>query len=359
MISDLPTSESPKIKILYFSSKFINFLKIFNLFYTYFKLRLFKLNKMDEDCNVKELEDFEIIEKVGGKFKNNIVFNLEGTYGVVYKCKNRKTNEIVALKKIRLENEDEGIPSTAIREISILCQMKHPNIVKLNQIIDADQKLYLIFEYLEYDLKKYLDLKGGPLPPETVKSYLYQIISSIKHCHSKRVLHRDLKPQNLLIDEKGEVIKLADFGLARSYGVPIRALTHEVLTLWYRAPEILLGQKEYSTPVDIWSLGLIFYEMAHRKPLFAGDSEIDQIFKIFQMHGTPDETTWPGVTKLSEYKKTFPQFKPKGIAAYNKYIDPQGLDLLSQMLQIDPAKRISAKRALNHPFFDDLDKSKF
>lgn len=135
--------------------------------------------------------------------------------------------------------------------------MHHMGIVKLIETINGDKKLYLIFEFLDYDLKKYLDAKGGPLPLNLVKSYLYQITAALRYCHSKRILHRDLKPQNLLIDKNG-IIKLADFGLARAFGVPIKTLTHEVLTLWYRAPEILLGQKEYSTPVDIWSLGLIF-----------------------------------------------------------------------------------------------------
>ena len=292
----------------------------------------------------EQLEKYTKVEKVG-----------EGTYGVVYKCKVKDTNDYVALKKIRLENEDEGIPSTSIREISILKQLRHPNIVYLIDLIHGEKKLYLVFEYMDHDLKKFLDINNGPLTPELVKSYLYQILIAINFCHSKRILHRDLKPQNLLIDKDG-IIKVADFGLARSFGIPIKTLTHEILTLWYRAPEILLGQKEYSTPVDMWSIGLIFYEMAHRKPLFAGDCEIDQIFKIFQMFGTPNESTWPGVTRLPEFKLTFPQFKGKGISAYNRNIDHVGLDLLSKMIQIDPCKRISAKQALQHPYFNDLRK---
>ena len=292
----------------------------------------------------EQLEKYTKVEKVG-----------EGTYGVVYKCRVKDTNDFVALKKIRLENEDEGIPSTSIREISILKQLRHPNIVYLIDLIHGEKKLYLVFEYMDHDLKKFLDINNGPLTPELVKSYLFQILIAINFCHSKRILHRDLKPQNLLIDKDG-IIKVADFGLARSFGIPIKTLTHEILTLWYRAPEILLGQKEYSMPVDMWSIGLIFYEMAHRKPLFAGDCEIDQIFKIFQMFGTPNEKTWPGITKLPEFKLTFPQFKGKGLSAYNRNIDNIGLDLLNKMIQIDPCKRISAKQALQHPYFNDLRK---
>ena len=160
-------------------------------------------------------------------------------------------------------------------------------------------------------------------------------------------MHRDLKPQNLLIDTKGN-IKLADFGLARAYGLPIKTYTHEVVTLWYRAPEILMGAKEYSTSVDLWSVGAIMVEMAQKKPLFPGDSEIDQLFKIFKLHGTPNEDSWPGVSKLRDFKNTFPKFRGGKLQENSKNLDSFGLDLVSKMMNIDPAKRISARVALQH-----------
>ncbi|XP_035749291.1 cyclin-dependent kinase 3 isoform X2 [Egretta garzetta] len=157
--------------------------------------------------------------------------------------------------------EAEGVPSTAIREISLLKELKHPNIVRLLDVIHSQKKLYLVFEYLNQDLKKYMDSsRTGEFPLSLAKNYVFQLLQGVSFCHSHRVIHRDLKPQNLLINEAG-AIKLADFGLARAFGVPLRTYTHEVVTLWYRAPEILLGCKYYSTAVDIWSIGCIFAEM--------------------------------------------------------------------------------------------------
>ena len=293
------------------------------------------------------MEDYVKIEKIG-----------EGTYGVVYKGRHKKTNRLVALKKIRLESEEEGVPSTAIREISLLKELQHPNIVGLEDVLMQENKLYLVFEFLSMDLKRYMDTipSGQFMDKMLVKSYTYQIIQGILFCHRRRVLHRDMKPQNLLIDNKG-IIKLADFGLARAFGIPVRVYTHEVVTLWYRAPEILLGSQRYSTPVDIWSIGCIFAEMVTKRPLFHGDSEIDQLFRIFRTLTTPTEEDWPGVTSMPDYKPTFPSWKTNSLAQSVKQMDNTGLDLLQEMLIYDPAQRISAKKALNHTYFANLDKS--
>eukprot|EP00347_Sterkiella_histriomuscorum_P014622 403360177 len=280
----------------------------------------------------------------------------EGTYGIVYKSRDRETGEIVALKKIRLEHADEGIPSTAIREIALLQELRHPNIVQLKDIVHGENKLYLIFEYFNLDMKKYLDQNGGPLTPPQVKSMLYQLLQGLVHCHKRRIMHRDLKPSNLLVDFKGQHMKIADFGLARTFGLPLKSYTHEVVTLWYRAPEILLGQKVYSTAVDMWSVGCIFYEMAHKRPLFYGDSEIGQIFKIFKIMGTPTDETWQGIGELPEFKFTFPHWKTdatQNLIKMSSNMDETAVDLLIKMVHLEPSKRISAKEALQHPYFQD------
>ncbi|KAJ7186520.1 kinase-like domain-containing protein [Mycena filopes] len=300
------------------------------------------------------MDRYAKIEKVGDR-----------TYGVVYKARDSTTGAIVALKKIRLEAEDEGVPSTAIREISLLKELNEEHIVRLLDIVHAEQKLYLVFEFLDVDLKRYIENGNRdhtPIAPHVVKKFTHNLAAGLRFCHAHRILHRDLKPQNLMIsqDERGridahgngEILKLADFGLARAFGLPMRTYTHEVVTLWYRAPEVLLGGRYYSTALDMWSVGCIFAEMAmHGTPLFPGDSEIDQIFKIFRIMGTPNAISWPGIESLPDYKPTFPQWSPQELARVVPALDPDGLDMLQATLMYDSTKRISAKRALVHPYF--------
>ncbi|XP_051863589.1 cyclin-dependent kinase 2 [Drosophila sulfurigaster albostrigata] len=288
----------------------------------------------------KILDNFQQAEKIG-----------EGTYGIVYKACNNQTGKDVALKKIRLEGESEGVPSTAIREISLLKNLRHKNVVELHDVVISGNNLYMIFEYLNMDLKKLMDKKKDVFTPQLIKSYMYQIFDALNFCHTNRILHRDLKPQNLLVDTEGN-IKLADFGLARAFNVPMRAYTHEVVTLWYRAPEILLGTKFYSTGVDIWSLGCIFAEMIMRRSLFPGDSEIDQLYRIFRTLSTPDESKWPGVTQLPDFKAKFPKWEASNVPSAIR--EHEAHELIMSMLCYDPNLRISAKNALLHAYFNDV-----
>merc|ERR1711934_504896 len=293
-------------------------------------------------------ERYEKLEKIG-----------EGTYGVVYRAKDKESGDIVALKKVRMGNEDEGVPSTALREIALLKEIKHPNTVGLLDVESSESKLYLIFEFCDSDLKKYMNNIRGTLSAQLVKELMFQMVMGITYCHMHRLIHRDLKPQNILVDKKG-VLKLADFGLARAFTIPIETLTHEVVTLWYRAPEILLGGKHYSVGVDMWSIGCIFAELVTKQPLFPGDSEIDQLYRIFRVCGTPTEAIWPGVSKLPDWKPTFPQWAPKDISAIDAgkgdkndtvgaRLDAHGVDLLTRILTYEPNQRISGKDALQHP----------
>ncbi|EES15619.1 hypothetical protein BDA96_08G028100 [Sorghum bicolor] len=303
------------------------------------------------------VDKYEKLEKVG-----------EGTYGKVYKAQDKATGQLVALKKTRLEMDEEGIPPTALREISLLNLLSHSiYVVRLLAVEQAAKNgkpvLYLVFEFLDTDLKKYLDVyrrgpAARPLPATLIKNFLYQLCKGVAHCHGHGVLHRDLKPQNLLVDKDKGILKIADLGLGRAFTVPMKSYTHEIVTLWYRAPEVLLGATHYSTGVDMWSVGCIFAEMARRQALFPGDSELQQLLHIFRLLGTPSEEQWPGVSELRDWHE-FPQWKPQSLARVVPTLEPEGVDLLSKMLQLDPSNRISAIAAMEHPYFDSLDKSQF
>lgn len=270
----------------------------------------------------------------------------------MYKGRNRSTGTLVALKEISLDSE-EGTPSTAIREISLMKELRHENVVTLYDVIHTENKLTLVFEYMDKDLKKYMDVHGyntGALEPRLVKSFMFQLLRGVMFCHDNRILHRDLKPQNLLINNKGE-LKLGDFGLARAFGIPVNTFSSEVVTLWYRAPDVLMGSRNYSTSIDMWSAGCIMAEMFTGKPLFPGSSNEDQLVKIFRLMGTPTERTWPGVSQLPNYQTNYNVFVPQDLRTVVPQIDELGLNLLNNLLQMRPEARISARQALQHPWF--------
>jgi len=322
----------------------------------------------------KRLSDVEDEPPLEGYKRTDLIG--QGAYGIVYKGTQNSSGDVVAIKRIPFADStpEGGVPCNVIREISLLRELDHPNVVQLLDIIQAASGnngeggggpasgLYLVFEFVAHDLKTFMDKHQTSdeiservgLPVPMVRSFLRQILAGVGFCHTYRVLHRDLKPHNLLISADGRQLKLADFGLARLSAIPNGPYTFEVVTLWYRAPELLLGANRYSTAVDVWSVGCIFAEMATGMPLFPGRSDIDQLFKIFQRRGTPTAELWPAVLRLPHYNPEFPQWCESPITDYcplAQLSSPAAAQLLTSLLQYDPDRRVSCKAALQHAYF--------
>ncbi|KAG5536150.1 hypothetical protein RHGRI_023815 [Rhododendron griersonianum] len=291
--------------------------------------------------------DHLLSKKVADRYLKREVLG-EGTYGVVYKAIDTKTGQTVAIKKIRLGKQKEGVNFTALREIKLLKELKDSNIIELIDAFPHKGNLHLVFEFMETDLEAVIRDRNIVLSPADIKSYLQMTLKGLAFCHKKWVLHRDMKPNNLLIGPRGQ-LKLADFGLARIFGSPDRRFTHQVFARWYRAPELLFGAKAYGPAVDVWAAACIFAELLLRRPFLQGNSDIDQLGKIFAAFGTPKLSQWPDMQYLPDYVEY--QYVPgQPLRQLFPMASDDALDLLSKMFMYDPKARISALQALEHRY---------
>ncbi|GAA5914462.1 hypothetical protein JCM6882_003026 [Rhodosporidiobolus microsporus] len=273
----------------------------------------------------------------------------EGTYAVVYLGKEATTGRKVAIKKIKVGQFKDGLDMSAIREVKFLRELRHPNVIELLDVFSSKQNLNLVLEFLTTDLEAVIRDKALVFQQGDIKSWMLMTMKGLDFCHRNWVLHRDMKPNNLLIAADG-TLKLADFGLAREYADEGAKMTCQVVTRWYRSPELLLGCRSYSTGVDQWAAGCIFAELMLRVPFMAAESDMEQLNMIFSAMGTPDEGVWPGFSKLANGASF--EKKPKtDLRMLFSAASSEALDLMEKLLAYDPRKRITAKESLYHPYF--------
>ncbi|KAI6244720.1 CTD kinase subunit alpha [Erysiphe necator] len=277
-----------------------------------------------------------------------------GTYGKVFKAVHIYTRKLVALKKIRMEGERDGFPVTAVREIKLLQSLKHKNIVNLQEVMVEKNDCFMVFEYLSHDLTGLLNHPTFKLDPSYKKHLAYQLFEGLDYLHRRGVLHRDIKAANILVSNEG-LLKITDFGLARFYAKRRQLdYTNRVITIWYRSPELLLGETQYGPAVDIWSAACVLIEIFTRHAIFPGDGgEISQLEKIYAILGTPNKFDWPGLVDMAWFELLRPNTRKPNVFAekYRDRVTPEAFKLLQAMFQYDPAKRPSASEVLEHSYF--------
>lgn len=390
-------------------------------------------SKLQIDADSQKNINSGSVRTINGKIYKDIVKIGSGTYGTVFSAYDTQVESRVALKRVKLDEENEGIASSAVREILILKALKHPNVVQLLSVSSSERRMTMVFECCDMDLKKYFEkcrlywarkeeftpnysamsssehssgsnsVQAGYSPnflqqnkkfsskhyfphdqpisliykltPLVIKNFLYQMLEGLKYCHLRSILHRDLKPQNILLCENGTV-KLADFGLARAIGIPVNSYSSEVVTLWYRPPDVLLGAKVYDDRLDVWSIGCILAELAMGgKPFLPGSNVDDQLKRIVKVFGTPSERTWPGVKTLPNLAdnriitelrferglgltNTLEAYTPNmlvtGTSSAAETLGPDGVELLNQLLVPCPFKRFTCIEALEHKYAQGL-----
>ncbi|NXL19737.1 CDKL2 protein, partial [Setophaga kirtlandii] len=277
----------------------------------------------------------------------------EGSYGMVTKCRNRESGQIVAVKKFLESDDDAAVRKIALREIKLLKQLRHENLVNLLDVCKRKKRWYLVFEFVDHTVLNDLEDSPNGLDFERVRKYLFQIMRAIAFCHSHNIIHRDIKPENILVSQSG-VVKLCDFGFARPLATSGEAYTDYVATRWYRAPELLVGDSKYGRPVDVWAVGALITEMLTGEALFPGDSDIDQLYHITKCLGNliprQQELFYknplfaglklPEVKELESLEKRYPK------------LPAAALELAQECLQIDPDKRPSCAQLLQGDFFN-------
>ncbi|KAF2244094.1 kinase-like protein [Trematosphaeria pertusa] len=288
----------------------------------------------------------------------------EGSYGWVSRAREIGTGEIVALKKVKMDLNQDGFPITALREIAILQKARHTNIVDLREVLagSAPNEVVLAMEFLEHDLKTLQEDMPEPFLASEVKTLLRQLASAVGFLHGHYILHRDLKTSNILLNNRGH-LKIADFGMARYIPPPSAPLTQLVVTLWYRAPELLLGTESYGTEIDMWSLGCIFGELLLKEPILQGKNEVDELSLIFTLCGLPTDKTWPAFWRLPNAKGLkIPRDSGRNSAGVIRtkfpFLTNAGADLLTSLLSLNPEHRPTAQEMLDHPYFREAPKPK-
>ncbi|KAM3665392.1 cyclin-dependent kinase 10 isoform 2-T2 [Ammospiza maritima maritima] len=331
----------------------------------------FEVPAADRLGRCRSVKEFEKLNRIG-----------EGTYGIVYRARDTLTNETVALKKVRMDNEKDGMPISSLREITLLLQLQHPNIVELKDVVVGNhlESIFLVMGYCEQDLASLLENMQTPFSEAQVKCIILQVLRGLQYLHENYIIHRDLKVSNLLMTDKG-CVKIADFGLARTYGMPPKPMTPKVVTLWYRAPELLLGMTTQTTSIDMWAAGCILAELLAHKPLLPGTSEIHQIDLIVQLLGTPNENIWPVRAPCPfspcpfSLELPWPLLTPCSPQGFSKlplatqytlrkqpynnlkhrfpWLSEAGLRLLNFLFMYDPKKRATAKDCLESSYFKE------
>ena len=291
------------------------------------------------------MENYRVVKELGS-----------GTFGVVHMAEQKGTGRIVAIKKIKSERADEGINFTAVREIKLLREFRHENVIELVDCFTTpDLAVCLVYECAFTDLEKILKDKAIPISHADTKQHVLSLLTAIEACHQRWILHRDLKPDNMLFLKDG-TMKLGDFGLARMYGTPKTRLSPQAITLWYKPPELLLGAYEYSAAADMWSVGCIFAELLLRRPFLQGNmTDISQLDTIFTVFGTPRETNWPDFDTLPLCSKgiVWDDTSPIPFDEIFTAAPKDAISLLRSIMVLDPNMRLSASQCLSHPYFSN------